>query len=99
MIVLNFCFSNDGDMAKLFRRTATQSKMMITHDLRIITNNPALKLDAKQEAFLEKIGNGCFKMKVTFTKGGIFAAIIIAGNISRKEIKVLGFLSLRRNNF
>ena len=60
VIILNFCYSNDGDMAGLFRRTATLSKMVITHDLRTITNNPALKLDANQEAFLDQIGRGSF---------------------------------------
>ena len=72
MIVLNFCFSNDGDLAKLFRRTATLSKMVITHDLRTITNNPALKLDENQEAFLEKIGKDfckCVHDVVNLIKG------------------------------
>ena len=60
MIILDFCVSDVGDLASLFRSTGTLAKMMITHDLRTITNNPALKLDKNQEAFLEEIGNGCF---------------------------------------
>ena len=62
VISLDFCFSNKGDLAQLFRRTPFLSKMVITHDLRTITNNPTLKLDANQEAFLDQIGNGCFSM-------------------------------------
>ena len=62
VISLDFCFSNKGDLAQLFRRTPFLSKMVITHDLRTITNNPALKLDEDQAAFLDQIGNGCFQM-------------------------------------
>ena len=61
-MILNWCFSDDGDTARLFRTDAFLSKMMITHDLRTITKNPALKLDANQEAFLDQIGKGSFQM-------------------------------------
>ena len=59
VMILDWCVSDNGDLAQLFRRTPFLSKMVITHDLRTITNNPALKLDANQEAFLKKIGKGC----------------------------------------
>ena len=56
VISLDFCFSNKGDLAQLFRRTPFLSKMVITHDLRTITNNPALNLDEDQATFLKDIG-------------------------------------------
>ena len=62
VIILPFCYSNNGDLANLLRRTATLSKMVITHDLRTITNNPALKLDKKQEEIFGKTGNGCLQV-------------------------------------
>ena len=62
VMILDWCVSDNGDLAQLFRRTPFLSKMVITHDLRTITNNPALKLDANQEAFLKKIGKGCFQI-------------------------------------
>ena len=57
-MVLNLCFSINGDLAMLFRRTATLSEMVVTHDLRTITNNPAAKLNEKQRNFLKQIGRG-----------------------------------------
>ena len=57
LLILAFCYSMNGDMAMLFRRTGIMSEMVISHDLRIITKNPKAKLNDVQRKFLENIGN------------------------------------------
>ena len=56
MIILNCCYSMNGDLAMLLRRNAILSRMLINHDLRTITKNPEAELDENQLDFLEQIG-------------------------------------------
>ena len=56
MILLGWCYSNNGDVCRLFRRHAIFSKMILNHDLRTITRNPLAKLNEQQRELLEKNG-------------------------------------------
>ena len=56
MIILNFCYSINGDLAMLLRRKAILSELVITHDLRTITKNHKAKLDTNQLELLNQIG-------------------------------------------
>ena len=56
MILLGYCYSNNGDVCMLFRRHAIFSKMILNHDLRTITKNPLAKLNKQQKDLLEKNG-------------------------------------------
>ena len=56
-LMLGFCYSRDSDVAMMLRRHGFFSKMIINHDLRIITKNPEAELDEIQWELLELIGN------------------------------------------
>ena len=55
--MLAFCYSINGDVAMLLRAGGVFSKMIIKHDLKIITKNPRARLNPVQEELLTKIGN------------------------------------------
>ena len=55
--MLAFCYSINGDMAMLLRACGLFSKMIINHDLRIITKKPTAELDEIQWELLKTIGN------------------------------------------
>ena len=57
MVILAFCYSRNGDMAMALRRTGIMSEMVITHDLRIITENPRAQFNHVQRTLLNEIGN------------------------------------------
>ena len=54
--MLAFCYSINGDVAMLLRACGLFSKMIINHDLKIITRNPRVWLNPIQEELLTKIG-------------------------------------------
>ena len=56
IIMLAFCYSINGDMALLLRACGLFSKMIIKHDLKIITRNHRASLNPVQEKLLTKIG-------------------------------------------
>ena len=56
IIILAFCYSINGDLAMLLRVCGFFSKMIINHDLKIITKNPRAWLDSVQEVLLNNIG-------------------------------------------
>ena len=65
IILLAFCYSINGDLVIMLRACGSFSKMIINHDLRIITKNPKAELDVIQWDLLKQIGNnkkytGCF---------------------------------------
>ena len=65
MILLGWCYSNNGDVCRLFRRHAIFSKMILNHDLRTFTGNPLAKPNKQQEELLEK--NGIFHVSQSVT--------------------------------
>ena len=56
-LMLGWCYSRDSDVAMMLRRHAFFSKMIINHDLRIITKNPKAELNEIQWNLLKLIGN------------------------------------------
>ena len=62
--MLAFCYSINGDLAMLLRRCGLLSKMIINHDLKIITRNPRASLNPIQEELLTTIG----KILTTYEK-------------------------------
>ena len=56
IIMLAFCYTINGDLAILLRACGLFSKMIINHDLKIITKNPRAGLDPVQEVLLTNIG-------------------------------------------
>ena len=56
IIMLAFCYSINGDLVMLLRKCGFFSKMIINHDLKIITQNPNAWLDRDQEELLMNIG-------------------------------------------
>ena len=56
IIILAFCYSINGDVVMLLRACGFFSKMIINHDLKIITKNPRARLDSVQDQLLTKIG-------------------------------------------
>ena len=54
--MLAFCYSINGDLAMLLRACGLFSKMIINHDLKIITKNPKARLDHVQDMLLNKTG-------------------------------------------
>ena len=56
-LMLGWCYSRDSDVTMMLRRHGFFSKMIINHDLRIITKNPTVELDAIQWELLKNIGN------------------------------------------
>ena len=55
-MILAFCYSMNGDMAMLLRSTGIMSEMVISHDLRILAENPKAKLNDVQRTLLKEIG-------------------------------------------
>ena len=55
-MILAFCYSMNGDMAMLLRSTGIMSEMVISHDLRILAENPRAKLNYVQRELLKEIG-------------------------------------------
>ena len=45
VIMIGWCYSQFGDLSLALRRSAQFSKMIITHDLRVVTGKPTAKLD------------------------------------------------------
>ena len=60
IILLAFCYSINGDLSMLLRACGLFSKMIINHDLKIITQNPKAWLNPVQEELLSKIGKRLF---------------------------------------
>ena len=60
VIMIGWCYSQFGDLSLALRRSAQFSKMIITHDLRVVTGKPTAKLDEVQERLLMDIGMGKF---------------------------------------
>ena len=56
VIMLAFCYSINGDLVMLLRACGLFSKMIINHDLKIITQNPRAWLNPVQEELLTTIG-------------------------------------------
>ena len=54
--MLGWCYSRDSDVTMMLRRHGFFSKMIINHDLRIITKNPEAELDVIQWNLLKLIG-------------------------------------------
>ena len=54
--MLAFCYSINGDLVMLLRKCGFFSKMIINHDLKIITKNPNAWLNPIQEELLSNIG-------------------------------------------
>ena len=54
--MLAFCYSINGDVAMLLRACGFFSKMIINHDLKIVTQNPKAWLNPVQEELLTNIG-------------------------------------------
>ena len=55
-LMLGWCYSRDSDVTMMLRRHGFFSKMIINHDLRIITKNPKAELDVIQWDLLKLIG-------------------------------------------
>ena len=56
VIMIGWCYSQFGDLSLALRMSAQFSKMIITHDLRVITGKPSAKLDNLQEELLHEVG-------------------------------------------
>ena len=56
VIMIGWCYSQFGDVSLALRRSSQFSKMITTHELRVITGKPTAKLDEVQSAFLEDVG-------------------------------------------
>ena len=56
VIMIGWCYSEWGDLSLALRKSAQFSKMIITHDLRVVTGKPTAKLDEVQERLLMDIG-------------------------------------------
>ena len=56
VIMIGWCHSQFGDLSLALRRSAQFSKMIITHDLRVVTKRPTAKLDDVQKKLLMDIG-------------------------------------------
>ena len=56
VIMIGWCHSQFGDVSLALRRSSQFSKMITTHELRVITGKPTAKLDEVQSAFLEDVG-------------------------------------------
>ena len=56
-LMLGWCYSRDSDVTMMLRRHGFFSKMIINHDLRIITKKPTAELDEIQWELLKNIGN------------------------------------------
>ena len=54
-LMLGWCYSRDSDVTMMLRRHGFFSKMIINHDLKIITRNPRAWLNPIQEELLTKI--------------------------------------------
>ena len=54
--MLAFCYSINGDLAMLLRSCGLFSKMIINHDLKLITENPLAEMDKGQKDLLAEIG-------------------------------------------
>ena len=75
MILLGWCYSNNGDVCRLFRRHAIFSKMILNHDLRTITKNPLAKLNKQQKELLEK--NGKDRLLETTPSGFVKLGLVV----------------------
>ena len=56
VIMLAWCFSLNSDVSLLLRREGVFSAMILNHDLRLITANPAAQLSHLQEQIIREIG-------------------------------------------
>ena len=56
VIMLAWCFSLNSDVSLLLRREGVFSVMILSHDLRMITSNPAAQLNALQLQIIKQIG-------------------------------------------
>ena len=56
VIMIGWCYSQFGDLSLALRRSALFSKMIMTHDLRVVTGKNTAKLDEVQEKLLKEIG-------------------------------------------
>ena len=56
IIMIGWCYSQFGDLSLALRRSAQFSKMIITHDLRVVMGKPSAKLDRIQEKLLDQVG-------------------------------------------
>ena len=54
--MLAFCYSVNSDVSMLLRRCGLFSTMIISHDLKKLTNNPEAELNENQRELLKKIG-------------------------------------------
>ena len=57
IIILAYCFSANSDVSMLLRRCGLFSIMVISHDLKMLTNNPKAELNEIQRDLMELIGN------------------------------------------
>lgn len=64
VIMIGWCYSQFGDLSLTLRRSAQFSKMIITHDLRVVTGKPTAKLDEIQERLLMDIVNSPVRTNV-----------------------------------
>ena len=56
VLMLSWCFSMNGSVPMLFRRTGLFSYMILRHDLRLITENPKAELNKQQKKIISHIG-------------------------------------------
>ena len=54
--MLAFCYSHNSDVSMLLRRCGLFSKMVLSHDIKMLTKNPKAKLNENQRKLLETIG-------------------------------------------
>ena len=54
--MLGFCYSMNNELSMLLRSNGTFSKMIINHDLKVITGNPLADMNYVQKDLLIEIG-------------------------------------------
>ena len=54
--MLGFCYSMNNKLSMLLRSNGTFSKMILNHDLKVITGNPLAEMNKVQKALLAEIG-------------------------------------------
>ena len=56
VLMLGWCWSLDGDVEQMLRRSGLFSSLVLRHGLQMLTNNPEADLNKRQKELINEIG-------------------------------------------